>query len=216
MPIKKGPISRTWWQVMKYSLGKCAVFGSFGQGSGVGVFLRLKKESSDIASCIEEALESCRFDDVRVYRTLIGNESLVVIGSSRGQRELLYPSMISFAEENDFLLGARIKMQRSLLRFLWNEEGGWILMIIYPLVGAFVVYWSYLLYQTAMPDSPAPMLGRAVTIFMMGLGTSFALAPFVVSYFGRWRLRKAFGKLKNNELSRISELFDGPTPASSA
>jgi hypothetical protein len=124
--------------------------------------------------------------------------------------------MISILGENEFVLGAQIKSQCNLLSYIWNEEGGWVFLLLYPLFGLGIMFMGHKLSLEIAPDSPGPELARfTISLsFLMGLGA--ILFPYLLSMSERWRIRRALHKVEYEMLLEGCEMFEGSTPSSSA
>ncbi len=206
MFIQKGPLSAVWWWVMECSLARRAVFSMRDGGTNVFNFLKLKEEEPDIGEAVAQALLSERFDDVWVYRMTMGKPRSLVIASDQRNRELVYPISINFEIENEFLLGANQKAQRNLLSFIWMEEGGWIFLLLYPILANITVLFGWVLLEVA-PTAYMPNASRCLAWIIMLLGVAIEACPVAWMYIRRSRIRNALTAISREELERTNRMF---------
>ncbi len=192
--------------MLEASLRWDGYFPRAGVGGNAFDFLRLLQNEPEAAKAVEAVYRDTKWSQAELYSVTVGKKPhRFVFGSeSRGSntKELFYPEHIDGAVENHLLLNALLKAKCSLLRFLWQEEGGVVLLCLYPPFGFFVAAFGWMLSGTATLQSPMPVLGVLVSLAMAAFGVAVFLFPFAYSWRRRNRLRSA---LKKYSLSGIKE-----------
>lgn len=196
MPIKKGLIDAVTWQMLAVSLQRDAYFPRQGVGTNAFGFLRLVLNEPEVAKAVEVVYRDTKWPQAELYSITVGTKKhRLVFGSDGKNHELVYPVQIDAALENAFLLRAVSLAQRNQAGFLLQQEGGWVLMFLYPPSGLFIAAFGWLLNGTVQSDSPAPSAGFVVCMLMVAMGVGVFLYPAIFSFWKRHVLRKALKEI---------------------
>ena len=156
----------------------------------------------EAAKAVEAVYRDTKWPQAELYSVTVGKKThIFVLGSksrSSNTKELFYPELIDGALENHLLLNALLTQKLGLLRFLWQEEAGWVLLFFYPPSGLFIAAFGWMLAGTVTLQSPMPVLGTWISLAMAAVGVAVFLFPFAYSWRRRNRLRSAVKKYSLN------------------
>jgi|GEM_PF-4855396 len=190
--------------MLQVSFHSHAVFSSR-FGASAFSFIRLRRDEPDVAAVIEKVCLSNNWPRADLYSVTVGNKrQQLVFVAADDERELVYPAQVDDGLENHLLLNATLKAQHGLLKFLWQEEGGWVLMFFYPPFGVLVTMFGWELLSL-VPRGPSASLALFVSGFLIVMGVMLGLTPVAYSWLKRSQLRKALKELAIEELRQDSE-----------